>query len=67
MGEALAKFEMKLVIAIIISEYCLKLADTQPEKQQRRGLTLSPKRGVKMFLEGKRQPRKARELELSTR
>ena len=67
MGEALAKFEMKLVIAIIISEYCLKLADTQPEKQQRRGLTLSPKRGVKMILEGKRQPQKARELELSTR
>ncbi|ACB53173.1 cytochrome P450 [Crocosphaera subtropica ATCC 51142] len=66
-GEALAQFEMKLVIATIMSQYCLKLADTQPEKQQRRGLTLSPARGVKMILEGKRQPQPVRELELSRR
>ncbi len=67
MGEALAQFEMKLVIATIMSEYRLKLADSQPEKQQRRGLTLTPARGVKMILEGKRQPQKVRELELSKR
>ncbi|MDJ0659485.1 MAG: cytochrome P450 [Crocosphaera sp.] len=64
-GEALAQFEMKLVVATIMSEYCLKLADNQPEKQQRRGLTLSPTRGVKMIVEGKRQPEEVRELELS--
>ena len=65
MGEALAQFEMKLVIATIMSEYHLKLADTQPEKQQRRGLTLAPPRGVKMIVQGKRQPQKVRELEVS--
>ncbi|MDJ0844598.1 cytochrome P450 [Crocosphaera sp.] len=65
MGEALAQFEMKLAIATIMSEYRLKLADNQPEKQQRRGLTLSPASGVKMILEGKRQPQTTRELQLS--
>lgn len=64
-GEALAQFEMKLVIATIVSQYHLKLADTQPETQQRRGVTLSPARGVKMMLEGKRQPQPVRELQLS--
>ncbi len=67
MGEALAQFEMKLVIATIMSEYRLKLADTHPEKPQRRGLTLAPTRGVKMIVEGKNQPQQVQELELSRR
>ncbi len=54
-GEALAQFEMKLVIATVMSHYRLALGDTQPEKPQRRGVTLSPKNGVKMVMQGKRE------------
>ncbi|AFZ00287.1 cytochrome P450 [Calothrix sp. PCC 6303] len=52
-GEALALFEMKLVLATILSNYQLELVDSQPEKPRRRGVTLSPAKGVKMMLKGK--------------
>jgi len=55
MGEALALFEMKLVLATIVSRYQLALADHQPEVPQRRGVTLAPARGVKMVISGQRQ------------
>jgi cytochrome P450 family 110 len=48
LGEALAIFEMKLVLATILSHYQLALADRQPETSQRRGVTLAPARGVKL-------------------
>ena len=51
-GEALAKFELKLVIATVVSRYQLNLVDGRPEKPQRRGVTLSPAGGVKMRFEG---------------
>lgn len=47
-GEALAQFEMKLVIAKILSRYQLELADQRPEKPRRRGVTLAPAGGVQM-------------------
>ncbi|MEH2436656.1 MAG: cytochrome P450 [Nostoc sp.] len=47
-GDALAPFEMKLVLATIVSRYKLALVEKQPEKLQRRGITLAPKHGVKM-------------------
>ncbi|MGL5794399.1 MAG: cytochrome P450, partial [Waterburya sp.] len=50
LGEALAIFEMKLVLATILSRYQLALADRQPEVFQRRGVTLAPARGVKMVI-----------------
>jgi len=53
-GEALAIFEMKLVLATILSNYQLTLADKRIEKPQRRGVTLAPANGVKMVLKGKR-------------
>lgn len=53
-GEALAMFEMKLVLATILSNYQLALADNQTVKPQRRGVTLAPGGGVKMVLKGKR-------------
>ncbi|WP_013324312.1 cytochrome P450 [Gloeothece verrucosa] len=53
-GDALAPFELKLVLASIVSGYDLSLADTRPEKLQRRGLTLGPARGVLMILKGQR-------------
>jgi unspecific monooxygenase len=53
LGEALAIFEMRLVLATIMSNYELNLASNKPEKPARRGLTLAPKNGVKMVLTSK--------------
>ena len=64
-GEALAMFEMKLVLATIISNYQLALADNQPVKPQRRGVTLAPAGGIQMMLKGKR-PQNQRVLETSS-
>jgi unspecific monooxygenase len=50
LGEALALFEIKLVLATIVSNYQLALADDQPETPRRRGITLAPNRGVKMLI-----------------
>lgn len=54
-GEALALFEMKLVLATILSEYQLVLVDKKPERPRRRGVTLAPASGVKMQILGKRE------------
>lgn len=54
-GEALAMFEMKLVIATILSRYELALADQKPEYPRRRGVTLAPSKGVKMIMKGQRE------------
>jgi len=56
-GYALAQFEMKLVLATVVSRYQLALADNKPEKPQRRGVTLAPARGVQMKMEGRRKSR----------
>lgn len=53
-GEALAQFEMKLVLATILSRYQLALADNRPERPQARGITLAPASGVKMTIQGQR-------------
>ncbi|BAU11055.1 cytochrome P450 [Leptolyngbya sp. NIES-3755] len=47
-GEALAMFEMKLVLATILSNYELALVDRRPEVPRRRGVTLAPGTGVKI-------------------
>lgn len=47
-GDALAPFEMKLVLATILSHYPLELADDRPDYPRRRGVTLAPARGIKM-------------------
>lgn len=57
LGEALALFEMKLVIATVVSCYQMGLVDSQPEKPQRRGVTLAPARGVKIQMQGHRESR----------
>lgn len=54
LGEALAVFEMKLVIATILSRYQLTLAYHQPEVPRRRGVTLAPARGVQIVITGQR-------------
>jgi cytochrome P450 family 110 len=52
-GDALAMFEMKLVMATILSRNEMKLAAAN-EKPQRRGVTLAPANGVKMIITGRR-------------
>jgi len=52
-GEALAQFEMKLVLATMLSRYRLAMADQSPEHFQRRGITFAPARGVQMILSEK--------------
>ena len=53
-GEALAQYEMKLVVATMLSHYQFRLANNQPEIAKRRGVTLAPARGVPMVFEGEK-------------
>ena len=48
LGYAFALFEMKLVLATILSQVELELLDNRPLKPMRRGFTFSPAGGVKM-------------------
>jgi cytochrome P450 len=54
-GAAFAVFEMKLVVATILSRYQLALADRRPEQPKFEGLMCYPARGVKMVMLGQRQ------------
>lgn len=49
-GENLALWEMKIVLATIMQNAELSLANQLPEIPQRRGVTLAPKSGVEMIL-----------------
>ncbi len=51
-GDAFAMFKIKLVLSTILSNYQLALVDNEPEKPQRRGLTIAPANGVQMMLLG---------------
>ena len=53
-GMAFAQFEMKLVLATVLSSWELELADSKPVKPVRRGLLISPSEGVRMVVKGKR-------------
>jgi unspecific monooxygenase len=57
-GFALAQFEMKLVLATILSNYELALREQRPVKPARRGVTIAPSGGVKMVVTSQRQPKK---------
>jgi cytochrome P450 family 110 len=48
-GDALAMFEIKLVLATVLLNYHLTLADNKPEIPQRRAVTLAPANGVRMI------------------
>ncbi len=58
LGLALAQFEMKLVLATVLSNYELALLHRHPVKPARRGVTIAPAGGVKMVLQGRRQRQK---------
>lgn len=53
-GAAFAMFEMKLVLATILSRWQLQLASQQPIKPVRRGITMAPAKGVPMRVVDKR-------------
>lgn len=54
-GEALALFEMKLVLATILSRYQLALVNKQPERPKPQGVNYPPASGLKMVMLGQRQ------------
>ncbi|MEO1509898.1 MAG: cytochrome P450 [Cyanobacteria bacterium J06633_23] len=53
-GEVLAQFEMKLVVATLVSRYQLEWVGKTPEIAKRRGVTLAPANGVQMRFKGKK-------------
>ncbi|MDJ0714169.1 MAG: cytochrome P450 [Prochloraceae cyanobacterium] len=50
LGSAFALFEMKLVLATVLSKVELQLLEKRPVKSSRRGMTFTPYGGVKMSL-----------------
>ena len=51
LGYALAMLEIKLVLATILTNFPLKLADEQPVKPRRRGLTIATSNGVPLVVQ----------------
>jgi unspecific monooxygenase len=56
-GAAFALYEMKLVLATLLSRFELALADNRPIKPVRRGVTMAPAGGVNMVVKSRRQRR----------
>jgi cytochrome P450 len=54
-GAAFALFEMKLVLATILSRYQLELVSQRPERPNFGGLICYPASGVKMVMHSRRQ------------
>ncbi|GAX42700.1 cytochrome P450 [Tolypothrix sp. NIES-4075] len=54
-GMAFAQFEMKVVLAKILSNLDLALVDNRDVKPKRRGLVTGPDRPIQMVVKGKRQ------------
>ncbi|MEG4069747.1 cytochrome P450 [Microcoleus sp. Pol11C2] len=52
-GAAFAMFEMKLVLAKVLSRYSLELAENRPVLPVRRGLTMAPAGGVRLVVKGR--------------
>lgn len=51
-GSALAQFEIKVAVATLLMHHELERADNRPEKPQRRGVILTPERGVPIIWKG---------------
>jgi unspecific monooxygenase len=52
-GAAFAMYEMKLVLATILSDCELTLAETRPVRPVRRGVTIAPQSGVRMMIQSR--------------
>lgn len=64
-GMAFALFEMKIVLATVLSTWQMELADNKPLQPARKGLLLGPANGVMMIVKGMR-PQNQRTLQAST-
>ncbi len=53
-GAALAMYEMKIVMATFLRKYKFRLVKDAPVKYVQRGLTMGPKGGIDMVIEGTR-------------
>ncbi|MBD3562503.1 cytochrome P450, partial [Planktothrix sp. FACHB-1355] len=53
-GFAFALFEMKIVLAEILSHLELELADNREVKPKRRGLVTAPDRSIQLVVKGER-------------
>ena len=60
-GLALAQLEMKLVLATILRDFDLVLAEKKPVQAKRRGVTIGPAGGVRMALLGRRMSQQKRQ------
>ncbi|MCL1472550.1 cytochrome P450 [Argonema antarcticum] len=66
LGAALALFEMKLILATMLSRYQLELANRQPERPKFEGLLCYPASGVKMAIKNQRQQQELEQQPVST-
>ena len=62
LGYALAMLEMKLVLATLLTNYELALANDRPVKPQRRGFTIATSSGVPLVLQDKKQKSKTKQV-----
>ncbi|MFB2738980.1 cytochrome P450 [Umezakia ovalisporum] len=53
LGMALALFEMKLVLASVVSNWEMELANSEPMQPVRKGLLFAPKGGMEMVIKGR--------------
>ncbi|MEH2114142.1 cytochrome P450 [Nostoc sp.] len=58
-GMAFALFEMKVVLATVLSHWQMELADSKPVQPARKGALLGPRGGVQMIVTGKREQNQA--------
>jgi cytochrome P450 len=66
-GAAFAMYEMKIVLATLLSTRRLRLASDAPVRPARRGVTMGPKGGVRMILDGKAAGESERDARASSR
>ncbi|MDC3959600.1 cytochrome P450 [Polyangium jinanense] len=58
LGATLAMVEMKVVLAVLLREYHLRLASAAPIEHVHRGITMGPRGQVPMIMEGRRVERR---------
>ncbi|MEH2236429.1 cytochrome P450 [Nostoc sp.] len=58
-GMAFALFEMKVILATVLSRWQMELADSKPVQPVRKGFLLSPGDGVQMVVTGRHQQNQA--------
>ena len=57
LGASFALMEMRIVVQRVLERTTLRPVDREPEKVQFRGITMGPKRGVRVVMDGPPAPR----------